>query len=67
MDNENNMDHNRKYFMLDGCEITVSFAKKYDPDVYDKVKSILLTSGTLPQICIIPEADDTIQKSKKGA
>ena len=61
------MDHSKKYMVIDGHLITLSFSKAPNPDLFGRIKSILLSSGTVPQNCPIPAGSDTMQKSDKGA
>ena len=67
MDKYDEKNHNRQIYNINGCQVTVWFADKHDPDVYDRVKSILLTTVDNSQICVVPETDGIIQKSRKGA
>ena len=57
------MDHTKKYMIVDGHHITISFSEVPNPDLYDRLKSILLG----PHVCQNPTEDDKIQQIKKGA
>lgn len=43
--NENKLDHTRKYLTVNGCQITASFATERNPEVYRRVRSILMGSS----------------------
>jgi len=59
-------DHSKKYMVIDGHLITLSFSKAPNPDLFGRIKSILLSSGTIPQNCRTPD-DAKIRESKKEA
>ena len=61
------MDHSKKYMVIDGHLITLSFSKAPNPDLFGRIKSILLSSGTVPQNCRKPDNDAKIRESKKEA
>ena len=56
-------DHTKKYMVIDGHLVTLSFAKTPNPDLFDRLKSILLSSEA-SQICPPPDDRDTIQKKE---
>ncbi|MBR6051115.1 MAG: hypothetical protein IKP68_07935 [Clostridia bacterium] len=60
-------DHSKKYMVIDGHLITLSFSKAPNKDLFSRIKSILLSSGQNPHNCPIPADSDTMQKSDKGA
>jgi hypothetical protein len=60
-------DHSKKYMVIDGHLITLSFSKAPNTDLFSRIKSILLSSGQDPHNCPIPAGSDTMQKSDKGA
>ena len=53
--------------VIDGHLITLSFSKAPNLDLFGRIKSILLSSGTIPQNCPIPADSDTMLKNNKGA
>ena len=57
------MDHTKKYMVIDGHRITISFSQAPNTDIYDRLKSILL----VPYNCHNPTDSDKIQQIKKGA
>ena len=61
------MDHTKKYMIVDGHHITISFSESPNPDLYDCLKSILLSSGEASHNCHNPTEDDKIQQIQKGA
>lgn len=61
------MDHTKKYMTVDGHRITISFSQVPNTDLFDRVKSILLSSNEASYICHNPTEDDKIQQIKKGA
>ena len=60
-------DHNKEYMVIDGHLITLSFAKAPNPDLFDRIKSILLSSDVAPHIRKNAADDDKIQQNKEGA
>ena len=60
-------DHTKKYTVIDGHLITLTFSKAPNPDLYDRIKSILLSSDAVSQICRKPSEDDKIRHIKEGA
>ena len=60
-------DHNKEYMVIDGHLITLSFAKAPNPDLFDRIKSILLSSDAAPHIRKKAADDDKIQQIKEGA
>ena len=38
------LDHTKKYFRVNGYEVTASFTKESRPDTFRRVRNILLTS-----------------------
>ena len=38
------LDHTKKYFRVNGHEVTASFTKESRPDTFRRVRNILLTS-----------------------
>ena len=61
------MDHSKKYMVIDGHLITLSFSEAPNPDLFGRIKSILLSSGTVPQNCRTPGDDATMRESQKEA
>lgn len=61
------LDHTKKYMVIDGHPVTVSFSRVTNNDLFGRIKSILLSSDTLPQICEKPPDSATIQQTKEGA
>ena len=59
-------DHTKKYMVIDGHLITLSFSKAPNPDLFSRIKSILLSSDTVSQICRETSDDDKIQQIKEG-
>ena len=59
-------DEKEKYMIIDGHRITLSFAKEPNPDLFDWIKSILLSSGTLPQNCRKNDGNGKMQEKAKG-
>ena len=60
-------DHTKKYMVIDGHLITLSFSKAPNPDLFSRIKSILLSSEASPQICREASDDDKIQQNEEGA
>ena len=61
------MDHTKKYMTVDGHRITISFSQAPNTDLFDRVKSILLSSDEASHNCHNPTDNDKIQQIKKGA
>ena len=40
------LDHTKKYFQINGYEITASFTSERRPDTFQRVQNILLTSAS---------------------
>ena len=59
-------DHTKKYMVIDGHLITVSFSKAPNPDLFNRIKSILLSSDTAPHIRKKAADDDKIQQINEG-
>jgi len=45
--NISTQDHTKKYFQIDGYQITACFAQAAQPTTYKRVKEILLASSSL--------------------
>ena len=60
-------DHTKKFMVIDGHLITLSFSKAPNPDLFSRIKSILLSSDGSSQNCREPSDDDKIQQNKEGA
>ena len=60
------LDHNKKYMIIDGCLVTLTFAKEPNYELYGRLKDILLSSVTIPQNCIDTALDGKMQKSETG-
>ena len=59
-------DHTKKYMVIDGHLITLSFSKALNPDLFSRIKSILLSSDAAPHIRKNKADDDKIQQIKEG-
>ena len=59
-------DHTKKYYVIDGCRVTVSFSKTSDLELFDRVKNILLTSVESSQICGESAGGDKFKKKQRG-
>ena len=61
------LDHSKKYLVIDGHLITLSFAKEPDYDLFGRIKSILLSSGAASQNCVLESSDRTMREKAKEA
>lgn len=61
------MDHTKTYTVIDGHLITLSFSDTLNTDLRERLKSILLTSETDPQVRREPSDNGRMQSVKKGA
>ena len=43
------IDDNKLRCIIDGCTVSISFSDKPNNDLYNRIKSILLSSVSLPQ------------------
>ena len=59
-------DHTKKYMVIDGHLIILSFSKAPNPDLFSRIKSILLSSDTAPHIRKKAADDDKIQQINEG-
>lgn len=60
-------DHTKKYMVVDGHLITISFSDKPNPDLVSRIKSILLSSDASPHICRGPSDSDKIRQTNEEA
>ena len=60
------LDHNKKYMVIDGHLITISFSKAPNPDLFGRIKDILLSSGSLPQNRLNPIFNGKMRKQKEA-
>ncbi|MBQ7669269.1 MAG: hypothetical protein IJS45_00945 [Clostridia bacterium] len=60
-------DHTKKYMVVDGHLITLSFSQAPNPDLFSRIKSILLSSDAAPHIRKKAAEDDKIRQNKEGA
>ena len=56
------VDHNKKYMVIDGHLVTLSFSKEPNPDLFGRIKSILLSSVSVPQNRQIPILNAKMRK-----
>ena len=58
------MDHNKKYMVIDGHLITLSFLKEPNYDLFGRIKDILLSSGSIPQNRLNPMFNGKMRKQR---
>ena len=60
------MDHNKKYMVIDGHIITLSFSKEPNYDLFGRIKDILLSSGSIPQNRLNPIFNGKMRKQREA-
>lgn len=60
------LDHNKKYMVIDGHLITLSFSKVPNTDLFGRIKDILLSSGSIPQNRLNPIFNGKMRKQKEA-
>ena len=60
------VDHNKKYMVIDGHLVTLSFSKESNPTLFSRIKSILLSSVAVPQNRQIPILNAKMRKQREA-
>lgn len=60
------LDHNKKYMVIDGHLITLSFSKEPNYDLFGRIKDILLSSGSIPQNRLKPMFNGKMRKQREA-
>lgn len=51
-------DHTKQYLLIGGCKITATFSEEYDPELYRRVRDILMA-------CSLQRDSHTMDNSRK--
>ena len=60
------LDHRKKYMVIDGHLVTLSFTKEPNLELYDRLKSILLSSTIITLDHSRLEKKETVSKTRPG-
>ena len=61
------LDNVKHSYNIDGCTVTLSFSEEPNYDLFNRIKSILLSPDSVAQNCNNPDKNDNMQKSDKEA
>lgn len=56
------LDHTKKYYLIDGCKVTLSFSEHGDPLLFERLRNILI-----PHICENGTDGGTMEKNTREA
>ncbi len=61
------LDNVKHSYNIDGCTVTLSFSEEPNYDLFNRIKSILLSPDSVPQNRNNTEDDDKMRESEKEA